>query len=104
MDLSKRPAFTITSKVSCCCFFLLYFKINYIIISRLNAGWSYHTEQNTTFANKNSQLSESEIIAIQKVLERSEMLERIEQERVRCVKKTKEIFSSSYTNLYFSFQ
>lgn len=64
----------------------LHLNLSIYFIHRLNAGWSYRTEKNTLFTSKNSQLSENEILAIQKVLERSQMLEKIEQERVRLEK------------------
>lgn len=38
-----------------------------------------------SIANKNSQLTENELIAIQKVMQRSEMLEKMEQERVKLI-------------------
>ena len=48
-------------------------------INRLNAGWSCHTKASL---KKDSQLSENELIEIQKVLQRSEMLEKHERNRV----------------------
>ncbi len=47
---------------------------------RLNAGWSYHTGKKVL--KKDSQLTESELLEIQKVIQRSEMLERAEKDRV----------------------
>lgn len=48
---------------------------------RLNAGWSYHTGKKTV--KKDPQLTENELIEIQKVLQRSEMVEHQERERVK---------------------
>ncbi len=47
---------------------------------RLNAGWSVHTEKMAV--KKDPQLTEAELIEIQKVIERSQHLERTEQRRV----------------------
>lgn len=61
-------------------------KLTFIIIFfcfvsqlRLNAGWSCHTKSTL---KKDSQLTESELIEIQKVLQRSEMVEKTERNRV----------------------
>ena len=51
----------------------------------MNAGWSIHTGKKTL--KKDLQLSESELIEIQKVLQRSELLERNERDRVMYGKK-----------------
>jgi len=48
-------------------------------MKRLNAGWSCHTKSTL---KKDSQLTESELIEIQKVLQRSEMVEKNERNRV----------------------
>ena len=46
----------------------------------MNAGWSIHTGKRTH--KKDIQLTENELLEIQKVLQRSEALERNEKERV----------------------
>jgi hypothetical protein len=51
-----------------------------LLSKRLNAGWSCHTGKKSL--KKDSQLSENELIEIQKVLQRSEMVEQREKERV----------------------
>ncbi len=51
-----------------------------MLLIRLNAGWSYYTNKKSL--KKDPQLTESELIEIQKVLQRSEILERFERERV----------------------
>ncbi|CAF0734462.1 unnamed protein product [Brachionus calyciflorus] len=48
--------------------------------SKLNSGWSIHTGKKTI--KKDPQLTEAELIEIQKVLQRSEMVERNERDRV----------------------
>lgn len=49
--------------------------------SKLNTGWSYHTGKRP-IPKKDPQLTERELIEIQKVLQRSEMVERNERDRV----------------------
>ncbi len=48
--------------------------------SKLNAGWSIHTGKNPV--EKESQLTENELSEIQKVLQRSQMVEKNERDRV----------------------
>ena len=52
-------------------------------IFRLNAGWSCHTGKKTI--QKDSQLTENELNEIQKVLQRSQTVERNERDRVMYV-------------------
>ena len=47
---------------------------------RLNAGWSIHTGKKTI--QKDAQLTENELNEIQKVLQRSQMVEKNERDRV----------------------
>lgn len=49
--------------------------------SKLNAGWSCHTDKKTS-VSKDTQLTENELNEIQKVLQRSQMVERNERDRV----------------------
>lgn len=62
--------------------FNLLFLNNFLnnFVTRLNAGWSIHTGIKTV--KKDPQLTEAELIEIQKVLQRSEMLEQNERDRV----------------------
>ena len=83
MDLSKRSKPAAQIKV-------IFAKITYqykhhvnsaiLEIIRLNAGWSVNTSKRTH--KKDLQLTDTELLEIQKVLQRSEALERNERERV----------------------
>lgn len=87
MDLSKRSEPAAQIKVIFAK--IIYFNISNIKrhintaildIIRLNAGWSVNTSKRTH--KKDIQLTDTELLEIQKVLQRSEALERNERERV----------------------